>query len=524
MEGGSNAGQGPQEQEAAHREAGGEPGFDERAWWTLGEASERADVAHRTLVDWMADGTLPFREAWREGSSVRVVLAGDLARLVPVVRGWRPEGSTSSLETRALHVGEPHSELGVPRRSEEGEGDSALELDPPEDERPYEAELRREVERLRREVRELRATRGELQAELQRSELLRDRDRQTAERAAAGGVSMAPASDGGERALTAWSAAVAGIALGLAGAVLWSQTGGGIVEAAPRTGPVMRANTESTADTSTAAAPELPLPFEQALDGEDSIEPAAQVSGAEAASVDSQRMELGMESGTEPGVDPAADPVMSVPVEPMGPELPAEAAAPPAFPVTLAQVDPTAFLSRGHEESSCAFAVLWDEDGERYRAALGPCIGGHNTLGIARGSHRVDGAACCAHHAFVERMTSASRDVAALQGILEEADAARADGMVPPLVRLRAERSAKRFLEHALENELGRGAWSAAGLDDGTGDHLWEPDPSGDPMKLFLVSWVRMDEGEPLRAYRLELVLDDGPEGDRALSFGWLER
>ena len=207
-----------------------------------------------------------------------------------------------------------------------------------------------------------------------------------------------------------------------------------------------------------------------------------------------------------------------------------EALDPPAgpvsspFPVTLREIDPTAYVDAELEGDACAFHALWDDGGGRYRASLGPCIGSHNADGLVRGTHRVDGAACCAHHAFVERMTSATRDEDALGQLVAEAEASRAEGVVPPLLRLRAERSAQRFLGHALLARHGRPDWAAAGLDGDGGDHAWVLDPSGDPMRLSLHSWVVPREGdEPLR-FELDLRMGDGPEGDRGLAFRWLER
>lgn len=463
-------------------------------WWTLGEASERADVSYAALEAWMKSGALPFQIAWREGASVRVVRATDLAALVPRAADAIEAEDGPTLGDRALRVGEFHSHIG-----EGGASDDDGELDVQDGEEPHEAELRREIERLRREVGELRADRGSLQAELRRSEMLREGARSRPVPARMSDEEAPETTRRSERALTAWSAAVAGLAIGLAGAAVWGELNGTVVEAAPPGGAaIARAEVEDPLDVGEdppavedveepeERRPEAMLPFGPILDSGDQDAAAA----------------------AEPTVE---EPNIAGP-------------PPPAFPATLRDVDPTAYLNADEDESSCAFHVLWSDGDPRYRAALGPCIGSHNADGVTRGTHRVDGAACCAHHAFVERMTSATRDAAALRQLLAEAEASRADGVVPPLVRLRAERSAKRFLAHALRAELGSPSWAAAGLDDDSGDHAWALDPEGDPMRLSLASWVRVREDGELRRFELDLLLDEGPDGDQGLAFRWLDR
>lgn len=459
-------------------------GAADEGWWTLGEAAERANVSHMALQVWINSGDLPCDLAWREGSSVRVVRPLDLAALVPGLALDPAEGG-ASLGDRALHMGELHSRLGgEPRR------DPTLPLAIAEGERSHEAELRREVERLRNEVHELRSAR--MVAEI------RGERRSSPRASSSGGSAPAPARPSSTSSpasrIPALRAAGLGLTVGLVAAAGWAQRGGGVVEAAPpiegavepgttATAPVAR--TDDAQPPTGAPAPAPVLPFEPSP-GEVSL--------------------LGSRPPAEEALDPPAGPVSS------------------PFPVTLREIDPTAYVDAELEGDACAFHALWDDGGGRYRASLGPCIGSHNADGLVRGTHRVDGAACCAHHAFVERMTSATRDEEALGQLVAEAEASRAEGVVPPLLRLRAERSAQRFLGHALLARHGRPDWAAAGLDGDGGDHAWVLDPSGDPMRLSLHSWVVPREGdEPLR-FELDLRMGDGPEGDRGLAFRWLER
>ncbi|MDG1491420.1 MAG: hypothetical protein P8R43_05975, partial [Planctomycetota bacterium] len=136
-------------------------GWDPEQWWSFGQAADRADVTHRTLQTWAEQGKLMVRTAWREGMEVRLVRAGDVARLAPGVAF--SEGVAASLEERALFTG--------PRRSGLGAGAPA----PPRSQgdfgpRPYEDDrdaLRRtaelEIDRLRAELEALRG-RGDARA------------------------------------------------------------------------------------------------------------------------------------------------------------------------------------------------------------------------------------------------------------------------------------------------------------------------------------------------------------------------
>lgn len=187
------------------------------------------------------------------------------------------------------------------------------------------------------------------------------------------------------------------------------------------------------------------------------------------------------------------------------------------LPLHLADLAPEAFrVRRSGQVTPCAFAVgLADPErrGELLHA-LGPCIGAHGEDGAPTGTHRVGGVNCCAHHAFVERMTRASRDASALRGIIDEARVARDDGQIPPLLRLRAERSALQFLRRLA------GTWASAGIDDGSMGHRWTSSNS-DPARVRMASWIRLDESGKSYEFEMEIELSDGARGDILLAFEW---
>lgn len=453
-------------------------------WWTLGEASERANVSHMALQVWINNGQLTCDLAWREGVSVRVVRSAELAALVPGLSlGVAGEGA--SLKDRALHRGAPHASLG---------SDAAPEsVEPPpihESEKSHEAELRREVMRLRKEVLELRAARmvSEIRGEAPR----------TTRSVSLGAPAPSPARTSAQAArpsrVPTLQAAAVGLAMGLVASAGVARLDRSVVEAA---------------DPSVSVGDALPLASQlEARPVVLATAPAVAVS----------------ESSPPPGPSPLEQ-AFSATSSARGGDIDGpETQTSSLFPVTLREVDATGYVGSGGAGAACAFHVLWVDGSDRYRSALGPCIGSHNEDGLVQGSHRVEGAACCAHHAFVERMTGATRNEQALGQLVAEAEASRAEGVVPPLMRLRAERSARRFLEHALRAHVGLSSWSSAGLDDDSGEHEWMIDPAGDPMRLSLRSWVVPLEGDVPLPFELHLRMDDGPDGDEGLAFRWLER
>jgi len=177
----------------------------------------------------------------------------------------------------------------------------------------------------------------------------------------------------------------------------------------------------------------------------------------------------------------------------------------------------------------CALGARVHDDPE-IRRALGPCFGPLTADGSAvAGSHRVEGTACCSHHAFVERVSSGVTNPARMAALLAAAAQAERDGLVPPLLVIRAERSAARFLR------AGTGTWSAAGLD---GDqeiategvsHAWalregprKGPGEADAIRLELTSWVRIAPDDAPRSFRLVLDVTGAAPGDVLRSFDWL--
>lgn len=177
--------------------------------------------------------------------------------------------------------------------------------------------------------------------------------------------------------------------------------------------------------------------------------------------------------------------------------------------------------------AACAYGE-WTRDVEG-RATFGPCFAG--TLlpsGEVEGRHRVSEVPCCAHHAFVERMRGASRNEAARTALRAEAKSAASQDVLPPLLRIRAERAATPLLRKAL------GRWTESGLDGGPppgdgADHRWtrvagdSPDGS---VRVSLESWVRLREAEPVRRMRCLILLSGGgagPHGDTLESFRWIQ-
>lgn len=452
-------------------------------WWTLGEASERANVSHMALQVWINSGQLTCDLAWREGVSVRVVRSAELAALVPGL-SLDVAGDGASLKDRALHRGAPHATLGsdAPPESLEpppiGEGDES-----------HEAELRREVTRLRKEVLELRAARmvAEIRGEVPRT------TRSVSQGAPAPSPARTSAQPARPSRVPTLRAAAVGLAMGVVASAGVARLDGNVVEAADPSASVndglpMASQPESHPGIP-AKAPDVPVSESRSPLGPSRLEQASSATSGRGVEID--------------GLETQA---LSL------------------FPVTLREVDATGYVDSGGGGAACAFHVLWVDGGERYRSALGPCIGSHNVDGLVQGSHRVEGAACCAHHAFVERMTGATRNEQALGQLVAEAEASRAEGVVPPLMRLRAGRSARRFLGHALRAHVGLSSWASAGLDGDSGEHEWMIDPGGDPMRLSLRSWVVPLEGDVPLPFELHLRMDDGPDGDEGLAFRWLER
>jgi hypothetical protein len=153
--------------------------------------------------------------------------------------------------------------------------------------------------------------------------------------------------------------------------------------------------------------------------------------------------------------------------------------------------------------------------GEELRDILGPCLGTWSAeLEAPIGVHRMQGRAVCSQHRFV---------LAALDGSLEDARrdarAAREQGLVPPLVKMRVQRRGVDLLKREVPT------WLESGMEGLTQDEtklLALPDAD----TFAVESWVtfRDDDGDSKRRpFRIELRVNDGPGGDTLIGFEWLK-
>jgi len=202
----------------------------------------------------------------------------------------------------------------------------------------------------------------------------------------------------------------------------------------------------------------------------------------------------------------------------------AERAAPSRLPLGLSAIGglPSASLDG---ESTCEYGA-----GElatpSARFTLGGCWGALAADGAAvLATDRVQGVTCCKHHAAVQRLKGVASSPRALAVAHEEAEQATRDGLVPPMLELRAERSAL-LLARALT-----GGWRAAGFDGPAQGraHRWallrsEGGPAdGHGARLELESWIERGEDGSYATYRMVLELGESAAGDHALEFQWLE-
>lgn len=164
-------------------------------------------------------------------------------------------------------------------------------------------------------------------------------------------------------------------------------------------------------------------------------------------------------------------------------------------------------------EPPCAYFER-TRPGEELRALLGPCSGAWSDEHQAvAGVLRRGGEAYCRHHHFFAEQLRGSvaraEEVAAL---------AEREGLVPPLLDLRIDRAGAAFLRRRV------GDWVESGFEAGlVGGEGHEVRCLGED-RWHLSSWVRyLDVGgvEHRRVFEMDLRLDDGPEGDRLLSFEW---
>lgn len=536
------AGESPGRGFRTHGDAPAPSSWDPDRWWSFGEAADRAGVTHRTLQSWAERGDLMVRTAWREGIEVRLVRAGDVARLAPDVA--RDQGEVTSLEERALFTGPRRSALGagaaVPPLPAEGGEPERYEDD--RDAWRRTAEL--EIQRLREDLAAARAARtvGREPAVPPPAAAM---DLWSVEGGAEG---AGPAV--GKRGGPSWPMALAaglllGVALGASldrvslgrGAPDGEGSGGTVT---PARDAVLSSSTQAAAGGAevvlAGAAPAGEAePSERLTDDPSMVAvPSSAVpsSAVPLSAVPSDGAESGA-AAPDPGptdVDP--QPAGVDPARPVASDPP-EASAGPArlrarLPLSMGDL-PGRRAGALDGVTRCAFGAPELSSSEA-RGVLGPC---HGTAGPegdgVLATDRVGGVPCCKHHAAVQRLRGVAGDPRALEVATREAEQARRDGLVPPMLELRAERAAAPLVRHLL------GGWRSSGLDGWSEgrEHRWAEAPRGDDgaRRLELTSWVERGEDGVVARYRLTIELSggpgsgpgSGPGGDRALSFQWLD-
>ncbi|QDV07166.1 hypothetical protein Poly30_26850 [Planctomycetes bacterium Poly30] len=583
---------------AASRGAGArrgavEPGSD-TIWLTAGEAADAARVAHRQIAAWIETEELSARTGWRGGAEIRLVLLADLEALVESIDIDCIRGS---LEARGVFTGPRHFLTGAAPRTPAPPGEAATPPDPTEPsavapdewravDRPWAIELEQEIQRLREVITTLREDHESLERHLDtRVAVVSTRKLEvpghsvvagTPRGASSGGASSRSAFSGGALISTA-----GGLLLGLAGAAIATtllRSTEDAVDLTPvvhaasrpathsvaqdRSGPSV-AGFSSALSTSPSTVEDELAPVEVATAevervathlAPDLIAPPEPVSGAEGRARRAGLASRVTAVGSSVARKSPGAPVRLTP------------------PMALAEIEPAIFSRNSAVLGDCAYTELLKESalnaGPAAALVLGPCFGparpsaglsdsGLSDSGLSSsgrddssdelavpGTHRVGSVSCCRHHAFVERMTAASADDAARAGLRTEAEACMKEGVLPPLFRLRADRSASRFLR-----EETRG-WESAGLDGAAGGlnapeavHEWKlatAQPTGegtDGIRVHLVSWLMPVAGldrqlraasgagkdtPKLRRFRMTLLIQAAPRGDVLESFDWL--
>lgn len=183
---------------------------------------------------------------------------------------------------------------------------------------------------------------------------------------------------------------------------------------------------------------------------------------------------------------------------PSGPQVPADQKV--AAPVSTGE--------------PCEMFLLTAE-GQPLREVLGPCLGSWNPAEKAiAGVHRQDSKHWCLHHTVIARDLGGS-----IVRAKEIAEFAEKDGLVPPLLQLRVNRTAATFLEART------GTWIESGFESGSGsDHRTIRLVGRDRWKLE--SWVRLplpDGTAQRREFRMQVELNGSEWLDRELDFEWVD-
>ncbi len=477
------------------RAADGAPApWDPEQWWSFGEAADRAGVTHRTLQDWAERGEVMVRMAWREGTEFRLVRAGDVARLAPHAAG--PADRSAPLEERALFTGPRRSALGAGAPVAPRDSGGATPAMYEDDRDAFRRTAETEIERLR----------GEL-------DLLRRRGAPAAPAASPAPMDLwsieeprrAPLLGGKDR----WRAGrlpvfACGLVLGaLAAGWVGSPDG-----RAPGEGEAGASVQGPSGSAAAAVAKTAPV-------GRSSAPPDHRLT-ADLAQVNS--------IGAEPTVVTEAPAGAAGESSTSTEDAEVLVAAPTRLPLGLESIDALPHASLDGR-SVCDYGAGQLADPST-RFILGGCWGALSSDGATvLATDRVAGVACCKHHAAVQRLKGIASSPRALAVAQEEAAQAIRDGLVPPMLELRAERSAA-----PLASTL-TGGWRASGFDGPAPgrSHRWELSPSDDApvdgvgARLELRSWVERGEDGALATYRMVLELGESAAGDRAVEFQWLE-
>lgn len=476
--------------------AGGAPiPWDPEQWWSFGEAADRAGVTHRTLRDWAERGEVMVRMAWREGTEFRLVRAGDVARLAPGAVG--PGDRSAPLEDRALYTGPRRSALGagapVAPRDRGGGKPDVYEDDRDAFRRTAEMEierLRTELDRLRRRGPAAAASASPAPMDLWSMEEPRRTPR----------LGVGRRSRPGAVALFAL-----GLVLGLVTGALLGRSGA----APPRIDP---SGIDITAGAGGAAGGPTTASMGPRPDG---LEEPPRPEAAAALSAEVTAAAPGPAGESE-----VADRELGAGAEEPTPESPS-----PSRRLPLGLEDIGALPHHSLDgRLTCEYGI-GELGTAQVRSGLGGCWGALAPDGASvLATDRVQGVACCKHHAAVQRLKGVASSPRARSVAREEAAQAIRDGLVPPMLELRAERSAV-LLARALA-----GDWRASGFDGPVPGriHRWaftEPQgpPSGGDASLELLGWVERGEDGVIATYRMVLELGDSAAEDRAVEFQWLE-
>ncbi|MDG1490376.1 MAG: hypothetical protein P8R43_00700, partial [Planctomycetota bacterium] len=424
------------------------------------------------------------RTAWREGTEFRLVRAGDVARLAPEVAA--SEDASDSLEDRALFTGPRRSALGASARPSplSQEGVQPARYDDDRDAFRRTAEV--EIERLRGELDELRRRGAEGQAAGVSSAAPMDLWSIQEPRGVPLGQRMGPF---GPRRLVMFAA---GLALGLSLGLVW--------ERAPLGETV-------SLEADRGDTPVTPTQFADA--GEPVSPPEEERAGAASPGTG---LVASMDMSLSSGPDASAPEVVE------GDPSPGPGAMLPLGLEEWLEGGRGAPLTPLDGTSLCAFGA-GDLATPRARLALGGCWGKRAPGGVGvLATDRVQGVACCKHHAAVQRLKRVATTPRALAVAFGEADQAVRDGLVPPMLELRADRSAL-LLARALT-----GGWRASGFDGPVAgrSHQWRFAASDDGLldsaeraerveeasatvgaRLVLRSWIERGEDGGYAPYRL---------------------